>query len=236
MPPITPWVVRAANLPEHGDNPVHTDDGARAAGHERALVAGTTVYAYLTHPVAAAWGVDWLTDGGGEVRFRSPVFDEDDVEVAAVDHEGRTRLEAHSRGALRATFDVWLGLATPGPMRGDEQPSLVVEIDDALAGYGRRAGDDLALYDDFGLAHPSLSAVLGNRAMMASVVDGPWIHVRSHISHQGIIRPGDVAVVDYSIADRFDSRAGERAILDLRVSVDDRPVLAVEHEAIIRLA
>ena len=71
--------------------------------------------------------------------------------------------------------------------------------------------------------------------MIAGVVDGPWIHVRSHVSHLGAIRPDDVAVVESSIADRFDSRAGERAILDLRVAIDDRPVLAIEHEAIIRL-
>src|SRR5680860_163226 len=65
----TTWVVRARNLPEHAGNPIHTDAGARAEGFPSALVAGVTTYAYLTHPLVAAWGLDWLTRGGGEVRF-----------------------------------------------------------------------------------------------------------------------------------------------------------------------
>lgn len=36
-----------------------------------------TTYAYLTHPLIVAWGRDWLQYGGGEVRFRRPVFDGD---------------------------------------------------------------------------------------------------------------------------------------------------------------
>ena len=75
--PPTTWQIIAANLPEHARNPIHTDDGAQAAGFPRALVAGVTTYAYLTHPLIVAWGRDWLQYGGGEVRFRRPVFDGD---------------------------------------------------------------------------------------------------------------------------------------------------------------
>ena len=55
---IWPWrpslVGRSAvNLPEHADNPVHTVEGGLAAGYDGAVVAGTTVFAYLTRPVAA---------------------------------------------------------------------------------------------------------------------------------------------------------------------------------------
>ncbi|MBK9970506.1 MAG: hypothetical protein IPP16_07150 [Acidimicrobiaceae bacterium] len=71
------WSVVAQNLPEHARNPIHTDAGAQAAGFPRALVAGVTTYAYLTHPIVVAWGVEWLQRGGGEVRFRRPVFDHD---------------------------------------------------------------------------------------------------------------------------------------------------------------
>ena len=53
---LQPWTVRARNLSEHADNLIHTDAGARAAGFPAALVAGVTTYAYLTHPVVAAWG------------------------------------------------------------------------------------------------------------------------------------------------------------------------------------
>lgn len=233
--PFAAWSIQAINLPEHAQNAVHTDEGARAAGHERALVAGTTVYAYLTHVPAAAWGAEWLRTGGGEVRFRSPVFDGDLVECRPIDHEGQHRVEARSRGALRATFDVWLESPPVAPMRGDQFPALELELDDGLAGYGARTGDGLPLYDELGTVHPVLVTKLGNRATMAGVVDGPWIHVRSRVTHQGLVRLGEKIVVESSLAERFDSRAGERAILDVRISVDGRAVAAVEHESIIRL-
>lgn len=59
LAPPTAWSVVAQNLPEHALTPIHTDDGARAAGFPRS-VAGVTTYAYLTHPVVAVWGTDWL--------------------------------------------------------------------------------------------------------------------------------------------------------------------------------
>ena len=51
------WSARARNLPEHAGNPIHTDEGGRAAGFDAALVAGVTVYAYLTRPIVEAWGM-----------------------------------------------------------------------------------------------------------------------------------------------------------------------------------
>ncbi|MDW3220041.1 MAG: hypothetical protein R8F63_15615 [Acidimicrobiales bacterium] len=53
--PLEPWSIAAVNLAEHADNPVHTEAGGRAAGYDGAVVAGTTIYAYLTRPAAAAW-------------------------------------------------------------------------------------------------------------------------------------------------------------------------------------
>ena len=66
--------VVARNLPEHARNPIHTDVGARGAGFPAALVAGVTTYAYLSHVPLAAWGIEWLATGGGELHLRSPVF------------------------------------------------------------------------------------------------------------------------------------------------------------------
>ena len=41
------WSIDAVNLPEHADNPVHTLEGGLAIGCDGAVVAGTTVFAYL---------------------------------------------------------------------------------------------------------------------------------------------------------------------------------------------
>jgi acyl dehydratase len=81
------WSIAARNLPEHASNAIHTDAGARAAGFDSALVAGVTTYAYLTHPLVSAWGVDWVSNGGGEVRFRAPVFADETVDCIPTSSE-----------------------------------------------------------------------------------------------------------------------------------------------------
>lgn len=234
---LEPWSTRAVNLPDHADNPIHTDAGARAAGFERALVAGTTVYAYLTHPVMAAWGVDWLTAGGGELRLRKPVFDGDlvDCVVDNAPPAGDRLVTAEVGGQARATLEVWRSVEAP-PMRdGEPLETLEVMLDQSHLDYGTRAGDDLGLYRDHRIAHPVTWANLANAVFVADLVTGPWIHVRSRIHHEGLAPIGATVRVEANLIERFDSRAGERALVDMRLYADDQPVATIEHEAIIVL-
>ena len=96
------WSVRARNLPEHAANPIHTDEGGKAAGFDAALVAGVTVYAYLTRPVVEAWGVDWLSRGLAEVEFTSPVLDDDPVDCVPETVDGGVEVRAMVGGDSRA--------------------------------------------------------------------------------------------------------------------------------------
>ena len=41
---------------------IHEDDLARQYGFKGGLVPGVTVYAWMTHPVVEALGVEWLED------------------------------------------------------------------------------------------------------------------------------------------------------------------------------
>lgn len=227
---LLPWSTVAKNLPEHADNPVHTDDGARAAGFDAAIVAGTTVHAYLTHPVAAAWGDDWLSGGWSEVRFLAPVFDGDAVDCIPVEHI----IEGRVGGTVRATLAVSLDRPTIHPQDGEPLPPMELALADGLSSYGSRAGDDLD-YASAGLTHPVVWSVIGNRVTLLNCVDGPWVHVRSAISHLAPV-PADATVrVESTIAARPTTRAGDRVTLDIRVSVDGNPVAVIEHESIIRL-
>lgn len=229
---LRPWQVRAINLPEHADNIIHTDAGAHAAGFKRALVAGTTTYAYLTHPAAAAWGRDWVERGGCEVRFRHPVFDDDLVDLVPDGDEILAQVDGSTRASLRVQ-----NVAQPLELRaGDAVAPMSFEMDEARVGYGARSGDTLSLYADEGIVHPVLWPNLGNQVTIATVVDGPWIHVRSKIQHRAAVPAGATVTVSGAIVDRFDSRAGERVILHLAASVDGTEAARIEHESIIRLA
>jgi acyl dehydratase len=235
------WTVMARNLRDHAGNAIHTDAGAIAAGFESALVAGVTTYAYLTHPLVAAWGVDWLTRGGGEVRFRAPVFadhrvdcvptrvgDGDDVLVEAV----CPSQSVNPRVTFRAVRDS----GAPQPMRSGE---LLASRQIALEGefgadYGWRAGDDIERYQRDGIVHPAVWPAIANRIMSADLVNGAWIHTRSIIRHHAPGPAGATVDVHATVIDRFE-RHGQRAVIDVLIEHEGRPIATLEHEAIVDL-
>ncbi len=243
MDELEQWSVRAVNLPEHADNPIHTDDGARRAGFPAALVAGVTVYAYLTRPPTAAWGVGWVRSGGAEVRFASPVFDGDLVDLriddptddAAVDEllEAPRRVGAFVDGGLRARCAVSSRAPALATRSGEQLRTERVTVDEALVDYGARAGDDNALYAAEGIAHPASWPALANRVFHRQVVTGPWIHVRSLIAHHDVARLGESLEVSATVVDRFASRAGPRAVAQVRITAGGRAIASLEHEAVI---
>ncbi len=233
--PLLPWSATAPNLPEHGDNPIHTDAGARAAGYPRAVVAGTTVYAHMTHPPAAAWGLDWLGRGGAEVRFLDAVLADDQVDYTVAAADGAWVVEARTGGAVRASCRVWTEATVAPPSSGEPLEPMTFTLDPPWAAYGIRAGDDLGLYHEHDVVHPAAWPSLANRVMRTQLVRGPWIHTRSHIAHVGLARPASTAVVESTVIDRYTTRMGRRAVVDVRISVDGRPVCALEHEAIVEL-
>jgi len=235
MDDLINWSTTAINLPDHADNLIHTDEGARAAGFASALVAGTTVYAYMTHPAVAAWGQDWLAGGGGELRLRKPVFDHDAVDCLVTTSEAGPTITATVAGDPRASLDLWQRLPAPPMRTGEPLKPFAVELTTAHLDYGMRCGDDLTLYATEQIAHPVTWANLANAVFIDNLVTGPWIHVRSKIYHQGIATLGSHIRIESTLLDRFESRAGERALVDMQFLADDQPVARIEHEAIIVL-
>ena len=239
MDPTT-WSVQARNLPEHASNPIHTDEGGRAAGFDAALVAGVTVYAYLTRPIVEAWGPGWLADGGALVEFLAPVQARDLIDCVpeAPTEAGSVEVMALVGGGERVRCTAW-----PGPPdwtdRGRPLHEQLEPHEEPLTGgwadYGLRAGDDLGLYAEDGIVHPAVWPALANGVMTRHLVDGAWVHTRSRIRHHGIAHVGATATVQATVVDRFESRSGRRAVLDVAISVDGALVATIEHEAIVAL-
>lgn len=243
---VQAWTVTARNLPEHAGNPIHSDEGARQAGYPSALVAGVTVYAYLTHVPASHWGVEWVRRGTAEVAFRAPVLAGDVVVCepvtgdgpAAGTSAGTMAVTALVDGQERATARFSVALGAPhldDALGGEPLVPLEVELTGDWHGYGRRAGDDLELYDAAGIVHPAVWPALANSVVHQQLVTGSWIHTRSRIRHRDTAPIGAAAVVEAAVVRRFSSRAGDRAVLDVRILVEGRPVAELEHEAIVSL-
>jgi hypothetical protein len=226
---LTEWSVRAKNLPEHARNAIHTDAGARAAGFPRALVAGVTTYAYMTHLPLVAWGEQWLRDGSAVVRFRSPVFDDDLVTCAP---DGAAGVRAVVDGDVRAEASLApVSIARP---TGDE----VIEHRYVLGGefggeYAARAGDALDVCASLEAVHPAVWPALANDIVHRHLARGSWVHVRSAIRHRMLAPVGSTAQVRATVLRRFNSRAGERAVLHVAIEVSGDVVTELEHEAIV---
>lgn len=78
--PLPLYRVTAKNT-STGENKIHDDVTARRYGFPGALVPGVTIYAYMTQPLAAAFGAAWLGRGTASVRFVRPVMDGEEVTV-----------------------------------------------------------------------------------------------------------------------------------------------------------
>ena len=78
----------ARNDEPDSPNPIHRDDYARSLGYPGGLVAGVTLYAYVSDAAVRLMGGDWLEHGYGEIHFRAPVFDSEELTVVAEPIDG----------------------------------------------------------------------------------------------------------------------------------------------------
>ena len=180
------WSVHAKNLPEHSRNPIHTDEGGKAAGFDGALVAGVTVYAYLTNPILTLWGVDWLREGSSVVEFKSPVLADELVECITVLDDMSLNVNATVSNQIRAQCTAFIGK----PVSSNSPDSSIelleteeIHLVNEWENYGHRLGDDHEIYSELGVIHPAVWPSLANYVVEKNLVNGAWVHTRSKISH-----------------------------------------------------
>ncbi|MCI0487106.1 MAG: hotdog fold thioesterase [Blastocatellia bacterium] len=98
--------VRACNTSADSENKIHDDRVAAEYGFSGGLVPGVTVYAYMTVPVVARFGEDWLERGAMQVKFHRPFYEGEQVIV-------------------RAEVDRQKPALTPGLLNADSNPVKV---------------------------------------------------------------------------------------------------------------
>jgi acyl dehydratase len=226
------WSVTAINLAQHASNPIHTDAGAQAAGFPRALVAGVSSYALMTHVPTAAWGDAWLNGGGAHVRFGAPVFDGDAIDFVVVDD---ATIELRVGGERRAGCELMREGPTMATRDGERLETRTFTPRVEWSDYGDRLGDSDGRYGERRLIHPAAWVAFANDVFHTQLVNGSWIHTRSLVAYHGTVTLGDAITIETTVIDRFTSRAGKRAIADVRITSGGRPVASIEHEAVIEL-
>ena len=113
---MEPHRVVAFNTATASANKIHDDEVATRLGFRGGLVPGVDVYAYLCHPPAARWGLDWLRHGTMRARFHSPVYDGHEVEVTSPDGSA---LQLRDGDELCAEGAAGLGDPVPAPDPAD---------------------------------------------------------------------------------------------------------------------
>ena len=248
--------MRARNLAPDSDNKIHDDSVAQQFGFSGALVPGVDVLAYATHPFAAAWGPDFLTQGRLEGRFRRPVYDGETITVSTKPGEdGATGFaltgdDAEPRCVGRAwathgeSIDVDRFVVTPLPAtRPPAEPGAIAlgplgSVDqpvDLERHNAYRAGIDEALPIYEKVAHPGALLRLVNELLVHNVELGPWIHTSSDIRFLASAPLPGVLHADGIVTDVYERNGHHYVRYDALVSCDGTPVAVVDHSAIYRL-
>src|SRR4029079_6332704 len=107
------WRVEAYNTAKQSENKMHDAAVARRFGFSGGLVPGVDVFAYMMHVPLARWGRDFLSRGLVEARFIKPVYDRENADVDATEHNELLTIEVFSRTELCATGTASLAADVP---------------------------------------------------------------------------------------------------------------------------
>lgn len=256
MTTVDEYRLVARNTATASANKIHDDAVARRYGFAGGLVPGVDVYAYMTHPPAAAWGRDWLERGSMRARFLAPVYEGEEVIVVAGEvgpSPAGLRMALELRGpdgTVRASGEAQLPEDTVPPRPGGDW-AVVDQVDDppeaspaslaagtalALAPHGFHAdnaaeylgeiGESLPLYTDRGVAHPGWLLRDANRVLSAHVRLGPWIHVESVVQHHGLVHDGDVVHARATVKREWERKGHRFVELDVGLLTGDDRVVA----------
>jgi acyl dehydratase len=227
--------LRAVNEPG-SLNLVHDDEFARRLGFRGGLVPGVTVYGYMAVLPARHWGERWIERGEMSARFLKPVYDGDEVTVAASLAGSGLDLELRdSAGEVCASGHAEASADQPPP-RLERYPS--VALPDPAGPPAFAEGQALgSLATSIRLIDKAWPARLANEVLVANVQLPPWIHVESRTRHLGPVRDGEPVEVRALVAGLWERRGHRFVDLDVVVLGErSKPVAQLRHVAIYELA
>ena len=109
----------------------HEDATARAMGFRGALLPGVFVYGHAMRLAVREWGLDWLSRGTAQVRFRRPVYAGDPLRVECAATGPDRPVTVRNTATDEVVLDGSFGLAEPAappalPLLATLDPRLVL--------------------------------------------------------------------------------------------------------------
>jgi acyl dehydratase len=244
------YEVIAHNTATTSTNRIHDDEVARRYGFGGGLVPGVDVYAYMTRPAAAAWGLEWLAGGTMHARFVSPVYDGRTVVVTAGEptpaRAGPTlaievraddgtlcatgQAGLHGPGGDTPSASAWPDVVPAAHPPEASPESLAPGTALRLPAHRFHAGEagayladvreDLPLYVDMGVAHPGWLLRDANHVLGSNVRLGPWIHVESRVRHLALVGDGDAVEARAVVTQEWENKGHRFVELDVGLLAD----------------
>jgi hypothetical protein len=260
---MTPYRVRAHNSSTASENRMHSDDVARRYGFQGGLVPGVTVFGYMTRPVVAHYGAEWLARGWAEVSFAKPAYEGEELAVSlrtGGDGPGAALTCTNGAGVELARMQAGMpaGPVAPDPRasiapapplaeRPEATPDLMVvgepfpaldwrpTVGDNLA-WCEDVRDDLPLYRE-GTApflHPGFVLRQANFVLRNRFLLPAWIHTGSRIAFHAALRAGSPYEVRAIPEEKWSRKGHEFVRLYVAIRAGSQVAAEILHTAIYR--
>ena len=244
-------------------NAIHSTSGARDYGFQGALVGGATAYGWAASFFVETLGNQWLDFGWAQVRFRQPVYPNDDLVVILGDDgsfDVRRDIDEVSCffGRVGRGEAPWLGdVGIPNRRPPEPMPNCIPDLTlrDAPVGQELRTREvHLSVADAEAYARDkqqeSLDCFFGSDASIhpAWIAEqpihwlhhsynyGPSIHTESRIQHLRRGQVGQTYCVAGICRDAYERKGHHYIVNDTEIrDAADRAVARVQHTAIFRV-
>ena len=259
-----PYVVQTRNVSINSENRIHDDAEAKKYGFSGGLVPGTAVYAHMTQPLVAHFGLDWLAGNQGELALFKPAYEGDSLTAitdlgkgadrgATVRINGAGRLELArletSIPPARPAPDP-LANRAPAPATGARTP---ISWDAVTPGQPLRAypwrptpemqahwcdtlSESLPIYrGPQAPAHPGLILQAANGVLSNHYVLQPWIHTASRIVTHRALRVGEAVEVRAIPLEKWEKKGHQFFRVYVAMITGSAPAVEVWHTAIFRV-
>jgi acyl dehydratase len=257
---MTPRQVIARNHVEDSENRMHSDEVARRYGFRGGLVAGVTVYGYLTWPLTQRFGEHALQQAIHAVRLIKPAYDGETLRVEMEQaSEGHRARSWNTAGDLLAELEFRApgdkmprpagADALSGPRKLPDRPLIDwtnllpmqpftpwhwTITEDLNQTFAAQADDDNRLFHEY--AHPHGILSMANQALMREYILPAWIHVSSEIRFHHLLRVNETVAVEAVPLDKWTRRGHEFVRLYVRFVRDAEVTTEIFHTAIFKVA
>lgn len=256
---MTERLIIARNHVADSENRIHSDDIAQRYGFRGGLVAGVTVYAYLTWPLVAEYGDAWLGRSISEVKLLKPAYDQETLRIALASRDGQLTTTCRNEAGdmlaeLRSSMPALMpDLLDDSCFRAPCKPAVrpVIEwsnllpmqpfkpwhwmiTEDQNRVFAEQADDPLSVYHES--AHPHWMLAVANQALVREYVLPAWIHVGSEIRMHRRLKVNQTVEVQAVPLDKWERKGHQFLRLFVRFVRDGEVTTEILHTAIFRVA